>query len=535
MKPIHILFVCLFFPVVALGQSSNANPDSPANDTNLAAEVKALREALTQTQKQMAAQQREIETLKSQSKNAVTVPAPSELPSRSNGAAGDSGVSTLEPTSVSAGANIQQEPPSQQVQEKSKPEDLPLGSFRVGAAVMEVGGFVDLENIYRTTNTQGNISTPFQNIPFNDTAQGRVSELRTTAQFSRFSFKVTDRFAGNDVLGYLETDFSGNDAPGVYQTINPHTERLRLYFMDLKHNKWEILGGQTWSWLTPNREGIGPMPVDLAITYNEAPDIGVGVPYTRAAEFRVAYHPNEHWAMGVGIEGSNQFTGNFVALPAGFTSISPQFDNNAQIGAPNFFPDILSKITHDRNLAGRHFHAEVVGLFTGAHASVIPLGAASFKTRSTVGGGGAIAANYELIPNKLVILANAFWSDGGAHYLVGTGPQLVVRPNAAGTDVSLSMVHAGAGSAGLEWRASQKQAFAVYYGANYFGQNFFPDTTNAAHPGTIIGYGGPGSASNNNRAIQQVTFDWLQTIWKDRRYGALQTYVQYSYLTRAPW
>ena len=55
------------------------------------------------------------------------------------------------------------------------------------------------------------------------------------------------------------------------------------------------------------------------------------------------------------------------------------------------------------------------------------------------------------------------------------------------------MVHAGAGSAGLEWRATPKSAFAVYYGADYFGQNFFPDTTDAANPGKIIGFGGPGS------------------------------------------
>jgi len=152
-----------------------------------------------------------------------------------------------------------------------------------------------------------------------------------------------------------------------------------------------------------------------------------------------------------------------------------------------------------------------------------------------VGGGGQIATNYELLRDKLVFLANVFWSDGGAHYLVATGPELVVRPNAAGTDVSLSMVHAGAGSAGLEWRATPKQAFAIYYGADYYGRNSFPDTTNAAHPGTIIGYGGPGSPNTDNRAIQQVTFDWLQTFWKRPRYGALQTYVQYSYLTRDPW
>jgi hypothetical protein len=118
---------------------------------------------------------------------------------------------------------------------------------------------------------------------------------------------------------------------------------------------------------------------------------------------------------------------------------------------------------------------------------------------------------------------------------VADGPQLVVRPNAAGTDVSPSMVHAGAGTAGFEWNANQKTTLAVYYGADYFGRNFFPDTTNTAHPGTIIGYGGPGSPNTNNRTIQQATMDWIQIFWKNPKYGALQYYTQYSYLTRAPW
>ena len=94
----------------------------------------------------------------------------------------------------------------------------------------------------------------------------------------------------------------------------------------MKHGKWEFLGGQTCEladFLT--RTGIGPMPTDLALTYNEDQNIGIGFPFTRAAEFRVAYHPNEHWAMGVGIEDANQFIGGYVALPAGFsTMISPQ-------------------------------------------------------------------------------------------------------------------------------------------------------------------------------------------------------------------
>jgi hypothetical protein len=41
----------------------------------------------------------------------------------------------------------------------------------------------------------------------------------------------------------------------------------------------------------------------------------------------------------------------------------------------------------------------------------------------------------------------------------------------------------------------------VYYGVNYFCRNFFPDTTNTAIRGTIIGYGGSGSPNTNNRTI----------------------------------
>ena len=129
------------------------------------------------------------------------------------------------------------------------------------------------------------------------------------------------------------------------------------------------------------------MPNDLAITYNEDQNMAVGVPYTRAAELRVAYHLNEHWAMGVGIEDSNQFIGGYVALPAAFaTVVSPQFDNGSQSGAANPFPDILSKVTYDTTKSSRHFHAEFTGFFTGAHASVKPIGESSYTTHGACRG-----------------------------------------------------------------------------------------------------------------------------------------------------
>ena len=532
------VWLLLLVPGLAYGQTSSHPADSPTNISDVGTQLDALREALSRTQQQVAAQQQEIQALKAQLKGGQTGSASAALVSaveivRPNPKGPDANTSDLSPEIHSGIADPASRSADQQKEEGE--QQHPLGTIKIGDAVLTPGGFVDFENIFRTTNTQSNIATNFAGIPFSNTAQGRTTEFRTTAQFSRLSFKIEDNFRGTDFLGYVEGDFSGNSAPGVYQSVNGLTNRLRLYFGYAKRGKLEVLGGQTWSWLTPNREGIGPIPSDLAITYNEDQNLGVGVAYTRAAEFRVAYHVNEHWAIGVGIENSNQYIGNYVALPAGFSSIGSQFDNNANAGAANLMPDILAKTTYDTDLLDRHFHVEAAGFFTGAHASVLPTGATEFKSRTAFGGGGTIAGNCELVPNKLVFLANAFWSDGGAHYLVGTGPQLVVRPNFAGTNVSLSMVHAGAGSAGLEWRASDKQAFAVYYGVDYFGRNFFPDTTNTTNPGTIIGFGGPGSPNTNNRAIQQITFDWLLTFWKSQRYGALQYYTQYSYLTRAPW
>ena len=536
---LQTVWLLLALPGLVYGQTAAPQADSSPNTSDVGVEVKALREALLQTQQQVAAQQQEIEILKAQSKTGPTATvssapisasteavSPSSAPPRANS-------SDLEPGIHSDVANTSSQPADPQAQQAGR--TATPASIKLGDAVLTPGGFVDFENIFRTTNTQSNIATSFAGIPYSNTALGRVTEFRTTAQFSRLNLKVEDNFRGNDIMGYVEGDFSGNSAPGVYQSVNGLTNRLRLYFGYLRRGKWEFLGGQTWSWLTPNRNGIGPIPSDLAITYNEDQNLGVGVPYTRAAEFRVAYHPDEHWAIGVGIENSNQFIGTYVALPAQFSAIGSQFDNNANAGAANLMPDIIAKTTYDTDLAARHFHAELTGFLTGAHDSEMPIGSTVFKANTSFGGGGQVATNYELLPNKLVLLANVFWSDGGAHYLVGTGPQLVVRPDAAGANVSLSMLHAGAGSAGLEWRASQKEAFAIYYGADYYGRDFFPDTTNTAHPGTIIGYGGPGSPNTNNRAIQQVTFDWLRTFWKSERYGALQFYTQYSYLTRAPW
>ena len=64
MKMFHALCLLLLAPSLVQAQTGSPYSDSSRDNSDVAAEVKALREALLQTQKQVALQQREIETLR---------------------------------------------------------------------------------------------------------------------------------------------------------------------------------------------------------------------------------------------------------------------------------------------------------------------------------------------------------------------------------------------------------------------------------------------------------------------------------------
>src|SRR5262249_19876123 len=246
-----------------------------------------LREARADQQKQIAQQQQQIQELEQQLATKQEVAAkPAEVSPRIVDA-------TLR-TSSSASSAAAARPVSDAPPPQEQPKASPL-SFRIGAAEFTPGGFVDFENIFRTTNT-GNVSaTNFGAIPYSNTVQGHLTEYRATGQYSRFNLKTTTKFGKNDVTGYVEFDFNGNDPANVFVTSNSHTARIRLYWLDLKRGKWEFLGGQTWGLQTPNRVGVSPNPADLSLGYGEDAGIGVGYNYTRAGEFRAAYHFNDHW------------------------------------------------------------------------------------------------------------------------------------------------------------------------------------------------------------------------------------------------
>jgi hypothetical protein len=514
---------------------AKASPTPTPTNAEIAAEVDQLRALLKEQSAQIAALRADL---------ASRDPAPASSSTTASG--GSPAVAVNWPASP-----ILAPKPGDQDQEK---KESPL-SFRIGGAEFTPGGFMDFTSIFRTTNT-GNLGTNFFAIPFSNQVLGHLTESRFTAQNSRLSLKVHDKFGENDVTGYLEMDFLGNDAANVFVTSNSHTFRQRLYFVDYKRGRWEILAGQAWSWLTPNRVGLSSYTPEVFYSQNMDFNYQVGLTWTRAPQVRFVFHPNEHWGMGVALENAQQFIGQGaeVAFPAAFNAqLAVQFDAANNSSTPNLHPDVIAKIAYDNMTAGgKHMHLEAAGLLSTIKVTNIPtVTGATFVSHTATGGGVEAAVNLEFLKN-IRFVANGFYSDGGGRYIFGMGPDAVIRPvdapgntctivgtgsaaQALGCDVAISPVHSGSGIVGIEAQITPKIMLYGYYGGAYFQRNFFPDITVATRPN--IGFGGPGqvNSSNQNRAIQEPTLGWTQTFWKNPQYGALQLITQASYLTRSPW
>jgi hypothetical protein len=416
-------------------------------------------------------------------------------------------------------------------------------SFKIGSAEFTPGGFLDLTSFFRSTNVGSGIATAFGSIPFsNQLPQGGLTETHFSAQYSRLSLKVDAHLTDSTALtGYVETDFLGYQPANAYQTANSNSLRLRVYWADVRHGKWEVLAGQEWSLLTPNRVGLSPLTQDIFYTLDEDPNFQVGLTWARQAQVRVVYHPTGTWAVGLSLENPQQFAPGSVVFPSTF--FTSQFDNGSgstsaassatNTAVPNLHPDIIVKTAFDARPAGHSLHVEAAGLvrsFKVLNDLVTPS-----TTDTITGGGGSLNLNYEVIHN-LHIIANSFYSDGGGRYIFGLGPDVIVKP-----DGTLSGVHAGSGVAGFEYQTTPHLMFYGYYGGAYFQRNygFLAATPTSSCDGVsgfaCVGFGFPGSATTSNRAVQEATFGVIPTLWSNENYGRVQIITQYSYVVRSPW
>ncbi len=396
--------------------------------------------------------------------------------------------------------------------------------LRIGNATLTPVGFVDATAFFRTRNLGSGIGAAFGSLPFSDTVAGRLSENRLTIQNSRIGMMMDSQFGKNKVRGYLETDFLGAQPTNAFVTSNSDSLRMRLYWVDVQRGKFEFLGGQSWSLMTPGRVGISPMPSDIFYSQDMDTNYQVGLTWSRQLQFRFTYHATPNVTAALSLENGDQYTGTAVTYPSGFNTA--QVDTGASTSTPNLAPDVIGKLAFDGHAKGKLMHVEFAGLLSTFKVYNPTLN----TTNTTAGGGGSANFNLELVRN-FHLMVTSFYSDGGGRYLYGLGPDFIVRP-----DYTISLQHAYSGIGGFEYQITPKTMLYSYYGGAYFGRNYsvIPASTSGGAP-TYVGYGYPGSSNAANKSIQEPTFGIIQTFWKNPHFGALQLITQYSYLTRAPW
>jgi cell division septation protein DedD len=534
------------------GASANVAPTVNAPSSAVENEIEQLREELRAQQALLQAQQAKIAQLEIQMHVGEAQPAAlASTPASGSVSVARSAsarAAAIASTGAQPGPVAMAQPNPPQSGGTQKPGERPPSplSWRIGAAEFTPGGWADITGIFRSSDTGSGTGTSFGSIPFNNQLpQAALTEFRTTAQTSRLSMKVDANVTeSTTVTGYVESDFNGFQPPNAYTSTNSSTFRLRLAFADVRHGKWEVLGGQSWSLLTPNRRGLSPMPSDVFTGYRLDTNYFAGLAYSRQAGFRVVYHATDWWAIGFSLENPQQYAPSSVVFPDG-TFFSGQFDNGSgatnATGAtsnpavPNQHPDVIVKSAFDWKLGAHALHLETAGLlrtFKVFNNLVTPN-----ATSAITEGSGSVNLNFELFRN-FHLVANTFYGAGNGRYIGALGPDAIVKANG-----TLSPIHSGSGVAGFEYQVTPRFEFDSYYSGAYFQRNFDlltssstpPETCDGLSGFTCVGFGFPGSASTNNKSFQEGTVGFTHTIWGSPNHGKLQFINQSSWVERTTW
>ncbi|MBZ5575770.1 MAG: YebO family protein [Acidobacteriia bacterium] len=511
------------FASLSIGWAADVPPPD-ANSGSQAAQIQQLKAQLDQQQRQIEALRVALEAQKKALEQTESAVAPAEPEHKMPNLGDVASTTPFIPRGVAPAVAAAVPPPPPQAEAAAQPSPLQI---HLGDATITPVGFMDITNTFRSTNAGSSLQTNFGSFPYNNTVQGRMTEDKWSAENSRLGLRVDAKVHGANVLGYFEGDFVGlgNAANNTQVSSNSMLFRIRQYYVDVRKGFWEVLAGQAWSMLLPNRRGMSPLPADLF--YTQVVDVNYtnGLFWGRIPGIRVIGHPSKTVAFGLALENSSQYFGGSggggtPVLPAALaTSYNTELDNgvNNDRTIANVHPDIIAKFTVDPS---SKFHFEMGGVESTVR--LFNQGTNQYFTKA--GGGVTLSLNAEIVKNLRVVTAN-YYNDGGGRYIFGAAPNFIVR-----ADGSPSLVHSASTVSGFE--ASIKNfAPYIYYGGVYIDRNTALD----ANGTTRIGYGFPGSGNGQNRSIQEITTGWTHTIWRDGKYGALQWMAQYAYLFRNPW
>ena len=403
-------------------------------------------------------------------------------------------------------------------------------ALELGPAKIRLIGYAALTNVFRSTNSGGNVATNFATIPFDNTVAGNTSEYRLSAQNTRLALRTDVDLASSRIAGYFEVDFLGLVPGNVPVTPTNYGLRMRQAWFDYVKGRWEITGGQLFSLMTPVKKSILPWPGDVAMPQVVDQNFVAGLVWGRYPQLRVVYHHSDAVSLGFSVENPEQQVGSGVASGVVFpTLLAPILNTQYNVGTnelsvPNMTPDFVVKGSFDGHLGNHAAHLDVGGVMRTFRNFAPYQGNGVSGHNYAVGGGGNVNATFEVATGYRLVL-NAFASSGAGRYVGGLVPDVIVRANG---DISPIKSYSWIG--GLEVAPNRQTGLYVYYSGLYGEKNVAIDTN-----GSFIGWGYPGASNVADRTIQEITPGFSRTFWSHEYLGSVQLGVQYAYLFLHPW
>ncbi len=461
--------------------------------------------------------------------------------------------------------------------------------MQYGSLTITPGGFVAMESVFRTRDTQGDIGTGFNTIPTNNLGPAHLNEDRFSARQSRIALLIESPISSSLLVsGYGEFDFLGAGTTSNNNQTYGYVPRIRNLYATLDSTDYgfHVLAGQNWSLVTLNSKGITPR--------NEVPPPQIdanfipGFIYGRIPQIRITKDFNKKLWLSLDAEasqtvGNNGGCANIVSNTANATVTNVAAANNATgaVAAANSIqanaatgvlagncegagtgvgfggqgtsqqlsfnkvPDVLGKVAYEARLADRDIHLEGFGVYrdlldnvnynpaavasTGLNAG----GFANSGNQNTTAYGVGAGVIIPLIPRTLDFQASGLVGRGLGRYTSSGLPDATVNGNG-----SFKALGAADALIGVTYHVTPSIDLWAFGGFEQVNRNF---TTNAA--GVQVGYGLTNGVNNtgcNNEGgicqgqthrIFQITGGMWDKLYKGN-FGEVRVGVQYSYTQR---
>src|SRR5262249_29064745 len=266
-----------------------------------------------------------------------------------------------------------QTPPAQSLRsqnDETKDSEGPT-SFHYKGLTLTPGGFLEASLLVRTRNENADIANNFSAIPLNGSSNAKLSEFRGTARNSEFSLLVQGAAGSTKLQGYVETDFLGAAPTANYVESNSWTPRLRQLWVQFgRPSGWTFTGGQTWSLLTTNQQGIATL-AELRPGTEDGQYV-VGFTWTRQRALRITKNFNDKvWTAFAIEEPETTYSAAFVPAnvmglntsqnSATGVNLLPFLANYSNGFSTNLAPDLLAKVAFEPGWG--HFEIKALGRF----------------------------------------------------------------------------------------------------------------------------------------------------------------------------